>query len=113
MVIGRGGWGPATGVLSKELGHLSRVSGRLSNGFVTFLFSIGRAEDADANHVVLDTREGHGPAVAHFRHCPFYSSDVGGAALRSAEAKILAQWVQLGADVAQACGPSRTMLARP
>jgi len=43
----------------------------------------------------------------------FTAAMFGGAALRSAEAKILAQWVQLGADVAQACGPSRTMLARP
>ena len=68
-------------MLSKELGYLSGVPGRLSNGFVTFLFSIGRLEDVDLNdvdlnHVVLGTREGHGPAVAHFRHRFFYSSDV-------------------------------------
>jgi hypothetical protein len=44
--FGRGGWGPATGVLSKELGYLSGVPGRLSDGFVTFLFSVGRARDA-------------------------------------------------------------------
>jgi hypothetical protein len=43
---GRDGWGPATGVLSKELGYLSGVPGRLSDGFVTFLFSVGRARDA-------------------------------------------------------------------
>jgi hypothetical protein len=49
--------GPATGVLSKELGYLSGVPWRLSNGFVTFLFSMGRAEDVDANNVVLGTRK--------------------------------------------------------
>ncbi len=30
---------------------------RLSNGFVTFLFSMGRAEDVDANNVVLGRRK--------------------------------------------------------
>src|SRR6516164_7075542 len=45
----RGGWGPATGVLSKELGYLSGVPGRLSDGFVTFLFSVGRARRRDGS----------------------------------------------------------------
>jgi len=31
---------------SKELGYLSGVPGRLSNGFVTFPFSMGRPKDA-------------------------------------------------------------------
>jgi hypothetical protein len=70
-------------VLSKELGYLSGVPGRLSNGFVTFLLSVRRPEDVEANHVILGAREVQGPAVAHFRHLVFTAAMFGGAALRS------------------------------
>ena len=65
---------------------------------MTFLFSVGRLEDADANHVVLGTRGDMDQRWRTLGIVVFTAAIFGGAALRSAEAKILAQWVQLGAD---------------